>query len=137
MKNKKGISIVVLILVLVVVGVIATVMTVLLTNNSKKQIAEDIIANENGVNNFMNEVAEMGKENSKVELGSYKVPSESDFVWDDVEGGVCITRYLGTIKEVEIPSTIAGKNVVEIGPGIFSKAPVTVTEIKIPDTVKK
>lgn len=78
-------------------------------------------------------IESIGQENSDAEVGNYEVPPEMDFIWEDVENGVALTRYTGTITAVQIPSQLGGKDVVEIHEGAFSYVPVV--GIKIPDTV--
>lgn len=81
------------------------------------------------------EISKMAEENSSVKVGKYKVPDESDFSWEDVEGGVVITEYTGTDKSVEIPSKIDGKDVKEIGSDAFVN--VEIIGVKLPNTVEK
>lgn len=61
---------------------------------------------------------------------------ENSFTTVSVSGGVKIISYTGNYTTLEIPSTIGGKNVVEIGDNVF-KQNYLLTEIVIPDTVKK
>ena len=51
--------------------------------------------------------------------------AESDFVVSNVTGGVEITGYTGTRKDVVIPDTIGGKTVLSIGGGVFRNAQLT------------
>ncbi len=44
---------------------------------------------------------------------------EADFKTEDVDGGVAITGYTGTTRDVVIPATIGGKPVVSIGEEAF------------------
>ena len=58
---------------------------------------------------------------------------ETDFKVADVAGGVSITGYLGDGGQVNIPDTIGGKPVVEIGFMAFYREELT--GVTIPDTV--
>lgn len=58
---------------------------------------------------------------------------ETDFKVADAQGGVSITGYLGSGGQVNIPETIGGKPVVEIGFMAFYEA--ALTGVTIPDTV--
>lgn len=73
-------------------------------------------------------------ENSAQSVGTYSVPAETDFLWEDIEGGVALTGYTGTITAVEIPAHLDGKSVVEIGAKAFSGS--SVVGIRLPDTVE-
>lgn len=48
-----------------------------------------------------------------------------------------LTSYTGSKEVVEIPSTVNGKKVTEIGADAFNSKIITVTKVTIPDTVKK
>lgn len=63
----------------------------------------------------------------------YTTPEESDFTWEEVENGVAITQYTGKYKNVDIPDTLGGKNVVELRRFAFKADHIE--GIKIPDTV--
>lgn len=74
-----------------------------------------------------------------VSLGT---PPEADFTYTESNGEVTITKYIGTKKDVVIPSTIAGKPVVQVGvdtddytQGAFFNA--NITSIEIPNSVKR
>ncbi len=60
---------------------------------------------------------------------------EKAFTTVPVSGGVKIVHYSGNYSTLEIPSTIGGKTVVEIGDDVFAKS-YLLTEVVIPDTVK-
>ena len=60
---------------------------------------------------------------------------EKAFTTVSVSGGVKIVHYTGNYSTLEIPSTIGGKTVVEIGDDVFAKS-YLLTEVVIPDTVK-
>lgn len=60
--------------------------------------------------------------------------SESDYEYKDVDGGVEITRYVGSAEEVTIPTILGGKNVVGIGANAFYNK--SVTGIVLPDTLE-
>ena len=69
----------------------------------------------------------------------YTVLNENDFVVEDVEGGVKIVSYTGEYSEyMEIPATIGGKPVVEIGYKVFCNgvANRVTYAVKAPETVK-
>ncbi|MEV6689533.1 leucine-rich repeat domain-containing protein, partial [Streptomyces sp. NPDC051130] len=67
---------------------------------------------------------------------------ESDFTYTVSNGEVTITKYMGTKKDVVIPSTIGGKPVVKIGMDIddYTKGPffnANITSLEIPNSVNK
>ena len=68
--------------------------------------------------------------------GAKKTELEKAFTTVNVDGGVKIVHYSGSYSTLEIPSTIGGKKVVEIGDDVFAKS-YLLTEVVIPDTVKK
>lgn len=78
-------------------------------------------------------IESIGQENADAEIGAYEIPPEADFIWEDTENGVALTRYTGTVTAVQIPAQLGGKDVVEIRAGAFSYVPVV--GIKLPDTV--
>lgn len=51
---------------------------------------------------------------------NYQVASESDFEYNGVQGGIRVTKYLGTDTIVVIPETIEGEPVVEVGGLMFA-----------------
>src|SRR5437868_14712786 len=59
-------------------------------------------------------------------------PDQFDYAPEGTSA-VTITRYKGSDKVVLIPSTIAGKTVIGIGPTAFLAA--TLTDVTIPNTV--
>ncbi len=60
--------------------------------------------------------------------------SGTDFIVCDWNGGVSITKYIGTSSNVIIPSKIDGKNVVELAADAFEDNR-TITSVVIPSTV--
>ena len=59
----------------------------------------------------------------------------SDFEYKVGEdGGITITRYIGTDTTVVIPTKIEGKNVTAIGEGAFHRCD-TITSVSLPDTL--
>ena len=68
--------------------------------------------------------------------GAQKTELEKAFSTVSVTGGVKIVQYSGSYSELEIPATIGGKDVVEIGDDVFAKS-YLLTKVIIPDTVKK
>src|SRR5690606_24200495 len=74
----------------------------------------------------------LDKEDERIELPD---PNEDDFEYKNVSGGVEITNYTGTNKNVIIPEKIGGKNVVSIGDGAFAEKGIS--SVKIPETVSK
>ena len=59
---------------------------------------------------------------------------ETDFVTEAVPGGCAITKYLGKGDEVNVPPTIGGQKVVEIGKEAFKKCS-SLTSITLPEGV--
>lgn len=122
------------VLALLLAGVVVFSLAGCAGNNSSEDIddMEDIT---DDIGSIEEEISKMAEENSSVKVGKYKVPSESDFYWEDVDGGVVITEYTGTEKSVEIPSKLDGKDVKEIGSDAFIN--VEIVGVKLPDTVVK
>lgn len=61
--------------------------------------------------------------NGEVSLEQVKeapVTDEADFEYEEVEGGILISQYLGNDKIVVIPEKIDGKNVLELGEQAFA-----------------
>ncbi len=73
------------------------------------------------------------EETEPEKVHNYTQPEESDFIVEEVENGVAIKKYTGKYKNVIIPSTLGGKNVVALKKLSFSDEHVE--GIKIPDTV--
>ncbi len=67
------------------------------------------------------------------EVRNYVQPEESDFLWKDTENGVIITEYKGINKNIIVPSTLGGKNVVSFEKSAFWGE--RVEGIKLPDTI--
>ena len=60
----------------------------------------------------------------------------SDFNCAEISGGVCITRYTGSAKNVTVPAEINGKPVIEIGESAFEGCE-EIESVIIPDGVTK
>lgn len=148
MKKEKGIGLVAFIIIFVAILIIGAVAVVLVMTNDKDEEKSDKkdsgtkieTSNKkddedtNGVQDFLGDISQQGQQNSQTSIGNYKTAKEQDFTFEDVEGGVKITKYTGDIEALQVPATLGGKNVVEIGTGAFSG---TATKgIKLPDTVK-
>lgn len=72
-----------------------------------------------------------------ISIDSVKKAQETDpslFEYDDVDGGVTITKYTGTDDVVSIPETIEGKDVVSIGASSFMNCS-TLIGLKLSDSV--
>lgn len=85
------------------------------------------------IDSVQSEMQQVAEQNSAQEVGEYVTPSESDFLWESVAGGVAITGYTGTATAIFIPDTLDGKNVVEIRNGVFSQSEVV--GVKLPNTL--
>lgn len=85
------------------------------------------------IDSVQSEMQQVAEENSSQKIGEYVTPSESDFLWESVAGGVAITGYTGTATAIVIPDTLDGKNVVEIRNGAFSQSEVV--GVKLPNTL--
>ena len=59
---------------------------------------------------------------------------EGQWFYEETEGGLRLTEYLGTQTELTLPDTLAGKPVVEIGTGCFQK--MKLTEVTIPHGIR-
>lgn len=148
MKKEKGIGLVAFIIIFVAILIIGAVAVVLVMTNDKDEDKSDKkesgtkieTSNKkgeedtNGVQDFLGDISEQGQQNSQASIGNYKTAKEQDFAFEDVEGGVKITSYTGDVEALQVPSTLGGKNVVEIGTGAFSVT--AIKGIKLPDTVK-
>lgn len=62
--------------------------------------------------------------------------TEGDYEYADIDGGVSIVKYSGCSENVVIPSTIAGKQVIEIGDDAFSECN-DIISVVVPDGIKK
>lgn len=60
---------------------------------------------------------------------------KSDFAYESVEGGIVIKGYSGEDMSVDIPNTINGKKVVEIGEAAFDAT--LIESVVIPESVTK
>lgn len=61
--------------------------------------------------------------------------AEQSFEYKKVNGGIRITKYTGTQTDVEIPESIEGLPVIEIGESAFSQSKVT--SVRIPEGVRE
>lgn len=87
-----------------------------------------------GQQDVFDQIASVATENAAVEVGTYVVPPESDFSWEETEGGVALVEYKGMETAVEIPAQLGGADVVEICNGAFQET--AVVGVKLPDTVQ-
>lgn len=60
----------------------------------------------------------------------------SDFEFKETDGGVAVTKYLGSQTEFAVPAKLDGKPVVEIGSEAFCRRG-DLTRVALPDTVAK
>jgi hypothetical protein len=67
----------------------------------------------------------------KVDIDDY---NHTQYEYNDITGGVIITKYLGTDQEIVVPDTLDGKTVLEIGEEAFY-ANTSLTEISFPESV--
>ncbi len=80
------------------------------------------------------EGADQGTDNIP-EYNAAEANPASDFEYEvNDDGGITITKYIGTDTDVVIPEKIDGKNVTVIGEGAFRENQ-TLTLVAIPDTV--
>ncbi len=61
--------------------------------------------------------------------------AESDYEWSEKDGNAVITRYVGTDKKVNVPDTLGGLPVTEIGEDAFGYT--YIEKIELPDTIEK
>lgn len=84
--------------------------------------------------------AESASEESKPEepdaWADVPYASESDFMVEDVDGGVAIDLYIGYDVKVKIPEKINGKDVVKINSHIFRDYP-DIQDVKVPKSVRQ
>ena len=66
---------------------------------------------------------------------NYRVASENDFEYGVTEGGVRVTKYIGSDSIVVVPDTIEGEKVVELSALLFGNDS-TVRGVLVPDGVK-
>ncbi len=64
------------------------------------------------------------------------VASTEDFEFSETDGGIVVTKYVGSATEFAVPEKIAGKPVVEIGSEAFCGC-ADLTRVELPDTVTK
>lgn len=76
-------------------------------------------------------------ENSAISQAE-KLPeaSESDFEFTETDGGIVVTKYVGSLTEFAVPAKLDGKPVVEIGSEAFCGRG-DLTRVALPDTVAK
>lgn len=67
-------------------------------------------------------------------MSTFAATPESDFSYEEIDGNIRITGYLGESANLDIPSTIDGKTVTAIGNHAFFDRR-SITEITIPSTV--
>ncbi len=98
------------------------------------------IATKTGVDELKDEVSSVDKQiediadsNKNKDAGKYITPSEDDFYWTDVEGGVSVDYYYGTDTAIIIPETLGGKPVVQITAELFYE--IQPTGVKLPDSL--
>ena len=91
---------------------------IIFSTSACKEEAENIDEEINDVHQQLEDIAE---ENKDAKVGDYVIPSEDDFYWEDVEGGVAVVNYYGAEPAIAIPDTLGGKNVVEITSGVFDE----------------
>lgn len=78
------------------------------------------------------------KDNSSDGENNKPAENEDDFEWKDLDGGVVITNYKGSEKNVVIPSALGGKPVKQIGSAWNGfKDNTDITSVTIPDSVTK
>lgn len=61
--------------------------------------------------------------------------TEADYEWSEKDGKAVITKYVGTDKEVNVPDTLGGLPVTEIGGDAFGYT--YIEKIELPDTIEK
>lgn len=91
---------------------------------------DDILANTTSP-----DVGDSGSETTPPASYCDSASPEADFKTSAVTGGVNITSYTGTSKEVSIPCTIGGLPVVSIGSDIFASKGLT--SVRIPSSITK
>ncbi len=75
-----------------------------------------------------------GTETPNADLADYVTAPESAFSWEEVEGGVRITKYTGNEKYIIIPAQLGGQDVLQLGSGAFLTD--SVVGVKLPDTLE-
>lgn len=63
------------------------------------------------------------------------VAPEDLYEWQEISGGVEITKYLGSETKIVVPSVLANKAVVSVGTAFSGN--VTLKDLELPDTVTK
>jgi len=71
-----------------------------------------------------------------VNITAFADNTEKNFIFSDITGGVRITGYYGSAKNVVIPDTLAGKTVKEVKDNVFSNNE-TLEKLTIPASVEK
>lgn len=87
------------------------------------------------ISDVQNIISDVIEENVQSNIGSYETPAESDFDFESVADGVKIVSYTGAATSINVPETLGGSNVVEIGQAAFNDAGIVA--IKLPDTLVK
>lgn len=70
------------------------------------------------------------------EAEKFPEANAGDFDFTETDGGIAVTKYLGSATEFSVPAKIAGKPVVEIGSEAFCGR-ADLTRVALPDTVAK
>jgi chemotaxis protein histidine kinase CheA len=80
---------------------------------------------------------EQQTDQSSSENSPLEQPSQAThaYIYEDTEGGVILTKYIGKENCVEIPAAVDGKRVVALADRIFCDTKVT--SVTIPQTVQK
>lgn len=65
----------------------------------------------------------------------YDEPSASDFTYYEEDGGIVITEYKGSARNLAIPAEIDGLPVTTIGEGSYNPVSTTLRGVMIPETV--
>ena len=133
-KSKKTLVILAISIAIIVLIVTVLVLALGKKDNTEPEKQNEVVESGNEIENFMDKISEAGKENSKVDVGKYVIPEENDFIWEEVEGGVAITKYTGEAIAVEVPEKLDEKDVVEIKKEAFGL--VALVGIKLPDSLK-
>lgn len=121
-----------LVLVLLLMFVLAGCGKTAVSDNTDKPSTNEQVGTEKE-----KEKKEENVSKGEVSLEAVKKASEtdeSDFEYEEIEGGVSISKYVGNDKIVVIPEEINGKSVLEVGEQAFSNNEM-LEGIKIADSV--